>query len=101
MVLPVVLLALRPRMNPQSRAMTPSCPVKRSPAPVSVAPEVLVPASANWPEKASTGSGPETDNGAEGLVVPTPTPPVARMRNWLLALEAKSAFVESAHTKAP
>src|SRR6476660_4587665 len=36
-----------------------------------------------------------------GLFVLIPTPPEARMRNWLLPVEAKSASVESAQTNAP
>src|SRR5436190_18281771 len=36
-----------------------------------------------------------------GDAVPMPTPPAARMRNWLLAVEAKSRLVESAQTNAP
>jgi hypothetical protein len=38
---------------------------------------------------------------AEVALVLMPTPPPARMRNWLLAVEEKSALVESAQTKAP
>jgi hypothetical protein len=40
-------------------------------------------------------------NSDAGLVVLMPTFPPARMRNWLLLVEAKAAFCESAHTNAP
>src|SRR5262249_46411348 len=36
-----------------------------------------------------------------GLLVLIPTPPDARMRNWLLPVEAKSASVESAQANCP
>ena len=36
-----------------------------------------------------------------GLALPMPTPPDARMRNWLAFVDGKSASVASAQTKAP
>ena len=36
-----------------------------------------------------------------GEPVPIPTPPVARIRNWSVALDVKATPVESAQTKAP
>jgi len=37
-----------------------------------------------------------------GWLVPMPTPPVARIRNWFVAVEVKTWLVElSAHTNVP
>jgi hypothetical protein len=44
---------------------------------------------------------PATSSFSLGLVVPIPTPPSARIRNWSGPVEVKSASVESPHTKAP
>ena len=42
-----------------------------------------------------------TVNALTGAFVLMPTPPAARTRNWLFAVLANSASVESPHTKAP
>ena len=44
---------------------------------------------------------PLTSKAVAGLVLPIPTPPVARIRNWLLEVAVKSASVESPQTKSP
>src|SRR5437870_9041077 len=44
---------------------------------------------------------PPTVTRKSGLVVPMPTPPEARTRNWLLVVDVKSASCESAQTKVP
>src|SRR5207247_2378117 len=46
-------------------------------------------------------SGVRTSSLAPGETVPMPTPPEARMRNWLLAVEETVAEVESAQTNEP
>ena len=55
----------------------------------------------NDPEKLVARTVPLTCSDACGLFVLIPTPPAARTRNWLLAVAAKSASLESAHTNAP
>ena len=44
---------------------------------------------------------PFTSRAVAGLFLLMPTPPVARMRNWLVPVEAKFASVESPQTNAP
>src|SRR5260370_32404715 len=61
----------------------------------------LVPASEPLRNKALACTEPATSRAVVGLATPMPTPPLARIRNWLLAVGAKSAPVESPQTDAP